>query len=148
VRPFRIVLLALSVTGLGISATFAADSRSGAAFRVIVHPSNPVTSVDQRFLVDAFLKKITRWSHDEPIRPVDLHPDSAVRRRFSDDGLKRSVSAVKIYWQQMVFSGRGVPPPELDNDEQVVRYVLRNPGAIGYVSGAANVEGVKVLLVR
>lgn len=135
-------VLALAV----LSATAAAQSRP--QFRVIVHPSNPVTSVDQRFLADAFLKKVTRWGHDEAIRPVDLHADSPVRRHFSDDALKRSVAAVKNYWQQLVFSGRGIPPPEMDSDEQVVKFVLRNPGAIGYVSGTANVEGAKVVFSR
>jgi ABC-type phosphate transport system substrate-binding protein len=62
--------------------------------------------------------------------------------------LKRSVAAVKSYWQQKVFSGQNVPPPELDSDQQVVTFVLRNPGAVGYVSSAANVEGVKTLSLR
>jgi len=145
VRTFKL-LLRLLLPAVVLSATAAAQSRP--AYRVIVHPSNPVTSVDQRFLADAFLKKITRWGNDEPIRPVDLHSDSAVRRHFSDETLRRSVSAVKSYWQQLVFSGRGVPPPEMDNDEQVVRFVLRNPGAIGYVSGTTSVENAKVVFSR
>jgi ABC-type phosphate transport system substrate-binding protein len=145
VRAFKLTPLPL-LAFVVLSATAAAQSRP--QFRVIVHPSNPVTSVDQRFLADAFLKKVTRWAHDEAIRPVDLHVDSTVRRHFSDDALKRSVAAVKSYWQQLVFSGRGVPPPEMDNDEQVVKFVLRNPGAIGYVSGTANVEGAKVVFSR
>jgi ABC-type phosphate transport system substrate-binding protein len=118
------------------------------AFRVIVNPVNPTTSIDRRFLAEAFLKKTTRWPHDEQIRPVDLEPDSPTRRRFSEDVLKRSVAAVKSYWQQMVFSGQNLPPPELDSDEQVVKFVLRNPGAVGYVSATANIDGVKVLSLR
>jgi ABC-type phosphate transport system substrate-binding protein len=126
-----------------------ADARpSVAAFRVILHPDNPTTTLDRKFVLEAFLKKTTRWSHDEPIRPVDLDPDSSARQHFSEEVLRRSVPAIKSYWQQMVFSGRGVPPPELESDEQVVRFVLGNRGAIGYVSGSANVEGVKVIVVR
>jgi hypothetical protein len=60
----------------------------------------------------------------------------------------RSVAAVKSYWQQVIFSGRGVPPPELESDEAVIRHVTRSPGAVGYVSGAANVRGVRVVSVR
>lgn len=120
---------------------------AGLAYKVIVNPQNPTVSIDRRFLVEAFLKKTTHWSHDEAIRPVDLWSDSAVRRRFSDDALSRSVGAVKSYWQQQIFSGREVPPPELDSDEAVVRFVLRYPGAIGYVSAAANVSGAKVLSI-
>jgi ABC-type phosphate transport system substrate-binding protein len=115
---------------------------------VIVNPNNPVTSVDHKFLLDAFLRKVIRWPDDQPIRPVDLPADSPTRRWFSDDALKRSVSAVKNYWMQVIFSGHGVPPPELESDERVVRFVQRNAGAIGYVSGTANIDGVKVVAVK
>ena len=47
-----------------------------------------------------------------PIRPVDLRPNAATRRLFSERMLRRSVAAVRSYWQQRIFSGRGVPPPE------------------------------------
>jgi hypothetical protein len=125
-----------------------AEPHGNPSFRLIVNPANPIAGVDRAFVSEAFLKKTTRWPNDELIRPVDLAPDSPTRRRFSDDLLKRSVAAVKSYWQQMVFSGRGLPPPELDNEEQVVRFVLKNPGAVGYVSGTTNLDGVKVIPVR
>jgi ABC-type phosphate transport system substrate-binding protein len=118
------------------------------AYRVIVNPQNPSGPVERRFLIEAFLKKTTHWGHGEAIRPVDLATDSPVRRRFSEEGLNRSVAAVKSYWQQLIFAGRDVPPPELDSDEAVVRFVLRFPGAIGYVSGGASLGGARVLAVR
>jgi len=114
---------------------------------VIVHPSNPTTSADRKFLEDAFLKKTTRWDHGEVIRPVDQVPDSPVRRKFSEEVLRRSVAAVRSYWQQLIFSGRDVPPPELASDEDVVKYVLKYPGAVGYVSGSADTNGAKIVSV-
>jgi ABC-type phosphate transport system substrate-binding protein len=124
-----------------------AQAPAAAPYRVIVHPRNPVASAERIFVADAFLKKTTRWRHGEAIRPVDL-VDSAPRRKFTEDVLTRSVSAVRSYWQQQIFSGRGIPPPELDSDQDVVKFVLHNPGAIGYVSGHADLAGAKVLQVR
>ena len=121
---------------------------SGPAFRVVASPGNPASAVDRRFLAEAFLKKTTRWADGSTIRPVDLNGESPVRQRFSEDVLGRSVLAVKNYWQQIVFSGRDLPPPELDTDDEVVRYVIKHDGAIGYVSGTANIERVKILTVR
>ena len=117
-------------------------------YRVIVNPNNVTTSIERKFLADAFLKKTTRWGNGDLIRPIDLVPDAAARRRFSDDVIKRSVEAVKSYWQQQLFSGRDVPPPELETDEEVVKYVLKNPGAVGYVSGTASVGGAKIVSIR
>jgi ABC-type phosphate transport system substrate-binding protein len=117
------------------------------AFRVIVNPSNRQASASREFVVELFLKKITRWSDGEAARPVDQRADSAVRRAFSESVLKRSVQVVKTYWQQRIFSGRGVPPPELDSDALVVEYVLKHRGAVGYVSGTCELGGAKVLVV-
>jgi ABC-type phosphate transport system substrate-binding protein len=117
-------------------------------YRVIVHPENPNTSLAREFLIDAFLKRTTRWGDGETIRPVDQRSDSAVRRRFSESVLQRSVAAVKSYWQQRIFSGRELPPPELDSDEAVVGYVLKHRGAVGYVSGAAKLDRAKVVQVQ
>src|SRR3982750_1185614 len=97
---------------------FASLARADGAppFVVIVHPQNAYTSLDRSYVTDAFLKKTTRWPNGDVIKPVDLAGDSAVREKFSNDVLKRSVAAVKSYWQQIIFSGRDVPPPELPSD--------------------------------
>ena len=127
---------------------FAQGAPPGDVYRIIVNPKNPTFSVDRQFASQSFLKKIVTWSHGGVIRPVDLALDSPTRRKFTEDVLGRSVSAVKSYWLQIVFSGRGVPPPELSSDEDVVRYVLREPGAIGYVSSGADLRGARVLVVH
>jgi hypothetical protein len=141
---WRIVAIALSA--FVVLQAYAATPAP--AYQVIVDRNSAVTTVDRRFLADAFLKKVTTWPDGSAIRPADLPPSSPVRRRFSEDVLRRSVEAVKGYWQQRIFSGRDVPPPELDTDEAMVDYVLKHQGAVGYVSGAANVDGLKVLSVN
>ncbi len=125
-----------------------ASAQSVPDFRVIVHPDNPSTSLSRDTLTDSFLKRTTRWADGEIIRPVDQRSDSTVRRRFSDSVLQRSVAAVKSYWQQRIFSGRELPPPELDSDEAVVSYVMKHRGAVGYVSGAAKLERAKPVQVQ
>jgi len=117
-------------------------------YRVIVHPKNPLVAIDRELATQAFLRKVISWSHGGVIRPVDLPPDSPVRAKFSEEVLRRSVSAVRSYWLQVIFSGRGVPPPELKSDDDVVQYVLREPGAIGYVSGRAELRGTRALIVH
>lgn len=130
--------------------SIAAPARAAGAppYRLIVHPSNPYTILDRAFVAEAFLKKTTRWPDGGVIKPVDLPADSPVRKEFSEAVLRRSVQAVKSYWQQLIFSGRDVPPPEMKADEDVLSYVLRNPGAIGYVSGTSAVGDARVVTLR
>jgi len=139
-----ILLLWLCLLALG----GLAQAPQGAPYLVIVNAANPQSSVERKFLGDAFLKKTTRWPDGELIRPVDQSPDSAVRRRFSEQVLNRSVTAVRSYWQQVIFSGRDVPPPELAGDAEVLEFVKKHAGAIGYVSGGSGTNGAKVIAVR
>jgi ABC-type phosphate transport system substrate-binding protein len=120
-----------------------------AAMRLIVNSANPAAQLDRDFVTDAFLKKATRWPDGEAIHPLDQRVDAAVRARFSDGVLHRSIAAVRHYWQQRIFSGRGVPPPELESDAAVIARVQRDRGAIGYVSERANLsaDSVKVVSV-
>lgn len=115
---------------------------------VIVNRKNATSVVTNDFVQRAFLKQVTRWEDDETIRPVDLFPKSAVRKRFSERFLGRSVEAVKNFWQQRVFSGRDIPPPEFETERAVIDYVKQHPGAIGYVSGDMDTADVKVLNIR
>jgi hypothetical protein len=133
-----------------LAGTGPAPASAGASspFRMIVNPSVQVTAVDRAFVAQAFLKKVRRWPNGDAIQPVDLDPRSPVRRSWSTEVLSRSLEAVRTYWQQMIFSGRELPPPELRSDEEVVGYVLRRPGAIGYVSARADLHGAKVLTLR
>lgn len=115
-------------------------------YQVVVNSANHVRQLSPAFLRDAYYKRLTRWpSSGETIRPVDLDRESAVRQRFSLVVLQRSVVAVRAYWQQVIFSGRGVPPPELDDEQLVLRYVKTYRGALGYVSNNTSVVGVRVV---
>jgi hypothetical protein len=140
-------LLSSLVIG-AFAGTLRAEPLPAPGFMVIVHPGNESTQVTSRFLSQAFLKKTRIWPNGTTILPVDQVSASAVRARFAERVLSRSVSAVKNYWQQMIFSGREVPPLELTTDAAVVEYVLKNPGALGYVSAAAELGTAKVLRVE
>lgn len=145
-KPLALVLL---LVVCGISTFYARKTQADATpFVVIVNPKNPIQNVDRGFLANAFLKKIKHWPDDGAIQPVDLKPNSHTRREFTETILHRSVSGIKSYWQQLIFSGRDVPPPELANDDEIIQYVLKQPGAIGYVAGTANASGVKKITVR
>ena len=146
--PLLLLIACLVAASASPSGAGAAAAPPPPAFYVIVAPSNPVDGVDRRFLLEAFLRKTTTWPDGQPLRPIDQLSDSPTRRRFSDDALGRSVGAVKAYWLQAIFSGRGVPPPEVNSDDQVVKFVLQTAGAIGYVSSSASLAGAKIVPVR
>jgi hypothetical protein len=126
----------LGLLALGVAATSA--GAQSATFRVIVHASTGAGSLPRAELARLFLKKASTWPDGKAAIPVDQAESSAVRRAFSKAVLERDVSAVRAYWQQQIFSGRGVPPLERASDAEVLAYVRTHPGAIGYVSSGAD----------
>ncbi len=147
-RVISAIAVSSTLVLLALCSLVFAQPRPLPVYVVIVHPANPAVSVERKFLEDAFLKKITRWPDDQTIRPVDLPSSSPVRRRFTEEVLERTLESVKSYWQQRIFSGRDVPPPELDTDDDVVSYVRKHDGAVGYVYAHADVSGLKTMGIR
>ena len=115
--------------------------------RIVVHPSLGVRALSRFDVARLFLGKTLEWPDGTRARPVDQREGSPVREAFNRDVLRRSAAAVKAHWQQSVFSGRGIPPPEAPSDAAVLAHVRAEPGAIGYVSPGAPLEGVAELEV-
>jgi hypothetical protein len=152
-RSRRASLLGLLALAAGLASVPGFDSRARAeaalpGFRVIVHPESTQSSATREFVMHAFLKTGSRWPEGEQIQPVDLRFGSERREAFSKGILGRSAAAVRNYWQQRIFTGRGVPPPEVSSDADVIRYVREHPGGIGYVSTQTDLAAVKVLALR
>jgi ABC-type phosphate transport system substrate-binding protein len=145
--PLVVYAVLSLVLGIGLAARASAESPSS-EFVVVVNRQNAATSVTPEFLADAFLKKASRWDGGETIRSVDQRADSSARNAFSSSVLKRTVRAVRNYWQQRIFSGGDLPPPELDSDDAVVGYVARYRGGVGYVSRSANLGDTKAIAVQ
>lgn len=142
-------LLALAVVAvLWVPATTSAQSGSRTAFRVVVHPDNPVDALTQAELSRLFLKKVTTWPEGGKVEPVDQIDAAPVRSAFSSAIHGRQVSAIKAYWNKVIFSGRGLPPPELEGDREIVAFVRSHPRGIGYVSSGTDTSALKVLRVE
>jgi hypothetical protein len=147
-RRAGLALLGLGCTSVLTTIEQAASAGESRDFLLIVNPASTLREARRELVADAFLKKLTRWPDGEGIRPVDLRSDNGVRWGFSERVLKRSVGAVRSYWQQRIFSGRDVPPPEVDSDASVIAFVAKFPGAVGYVSAGAKLVGVAELAIR
>ena len=129
----------------GLVMASSAGERPRPAYVLIVHPASRVSRIDRKFVAEVFFRRATRWPDETPVHPVDLGPDAPARIRFSQEILSRSVASVRSYWQQQIFSGQGLPPPELPDEHAVVSYVLSHPGAIGYVTGDTPLNGAAVV---
>lgn len=137
------IVLSLAAAAL----LWATPAAAEPAFKVVVHPSSPAAALSRTQVSQLFLKRTTRWPGGEAAHPVEP-ADGALRERFAGAIHRKSSAAIRAYWNQLIFSGREVPPVEKKGDDAVVAYVRATPGAIGYVSPDAGTAGVKVVPVR
>ena len=113
-------------------------------YKVVVNPSISAGSFSRDELSRIFLKKTGKFHDGHAASPVDLPSSSGVRDAFSRDVHGKPTSAVEAYWQQQVFSGREVPPPE-KTEGGAVDFVRSNSNGIAYVSPGTDTEGLKVV---
>lgn len=143
-------LLTLALLAVAAAAALAQEGEPAPEpdFTVVVNADNPTDQIDRDLLGKIFLKKVKRWDDGESVTPVDQLEDSQVREAFSEEVHGKKVTAIRAFWQRMIFSGRDVNPDELGSDEAVLRFVRAERGGVGYVSADAELgEGVKPLRI-
>lgn len=119
---------------------------SAADVKVIANPSVGAASVSAGDLKDVFLldKDSLGGSHVEPV----VAKGGSAHEAFLKEYLGKSDSALQAFYRSLVFTGKGSMPKSLGSDAEVVAYVAKTKGAIGYVSSGAATEGVKTLSVK
>ncbi|HUD56714.1 MAG TPA: hypothetical protein VMR02_15905 [Terracidiphilus sp.] len=114
--------------------------------KVIANNSVSASSVSSGDLQAVFLldKDSLGGSHVEPV----LAKGGAAHEAFLKTYLGKNDSALQAFYRSLVFTGKASIPKSVANDAEVVSYVAKTRGAIGYVGGAASTEGVKTLEVK
>jgi len=114
--------------------------------KIIGNVSVKADSISTGELKSVFLLQRRTLKDGSAVVPV-LEKSGATHEAFLRQYLDRGSEEIHTYYQGLVFTGKGLMPKELNSDTEVVAYVARTRGAIGYVSGGASTEGVKVLVI-
>ncbi|MEP7013288.1 MAG: hypothetical protein ABJC13_23460 [Acidobacteriota bacterium] len=142
-RPFFVAAVGVLLFGALVS-----SGRADEPYQIVVNAGNATASLSKEKLAAFFLKKETRWGDGIKVAVVDRAPGAAVRAAFSKSVLAKDVAAVKSYWQRLLFSGKETPPAELDSDREVMDFVAKSPGGLGYVAAGTDLgAGVKALRI-
>ena len=68
--------------------------------------------------------------------------------RVGAQSYDRSIGQLGQWRRSLVFTGKASIPRRFSSDPEVIEYVARTKGAIGYVSANASAAGVKTLQVK
>lgn len=139
----RSVLLGLLAAVLLAAASLRVQADDG----VIVIGHAALRAVDADTLRRIYTGRVIELDGQD-LRPVNLAPGHPLRRRFLAGVLLQSEDDYQAYWTVRRYIGKGTPPRELDTTARVIDYVLRTPGALGYIDAEQWTPGLNVLLRR
>jgi hypothetical protein len=131
------IMITLGVAGAGKLAC--------ADVKVIANPGVEATSATSAEIRAIFLQTKNSLGNGR-VQPVMLKGSTC--ETFSRSYLGKSAIGLEAYYRGLVFSGTGAIPKVFTSEDQMIAYISRTAGAIGYVSGAAATNGVKVLEVK
>ena len=114
---------------------------------IVTNKDVPESNITQQDIKDIFLGKKTKWSNSEKIHFV-LVKDPAVHDGFVKNYLQKSPSQFQNYWKNMVFTGEGKTPTTFESTQELIEYVSKTPGAVGYIDSTSTAVNVKTLNVE
>jgi hypothetical protein len=127
---------------LFVAALAAPAPALAAEIQVIANPSVKAASVSAGDLKEVFLGNKTSLADGSKVEPV-LAESGAAHDAFLKDVVGKSAAALKNHLKSLVFTGKGSMPKSFASEAEIVKYVAKTPGAIGYVSASTDASGVK-----
>jgi len=111
--------------------------------KIIANPGLQADSITVTELRTIFLEEKRTFNNGSHVEPVLAKGGEAHDAFLQYIG--KSDDALRTHYRTLVFTGGGTMPKFLDSDAEIVSYVAKTRGAIGYVSGDFPTEGVKVV---
>lgn len=101
---------------------------------LIVNQSVEAQNLKRSDVREIFSANRQYWADGEKISVYILAPTSNAHKRFCREILQMFPYQLERLWNQITYSGQGVPPVIVDSESRLIELVGATPGAIGYVS--------------
>jgi ABC-type phosphate transport system substrate-binding protein len=144
------VKIGLLLLVLLVTPTMAFVSPGDDALVVIINEANPAAAMTASQVKIIYTRKISRrWKElNKNVLPADRKGEPESKKRFTKDVLQMTTAAMDQFFSEREYQNQETPPVKLGSDEEMIKYVEENPGAIGYVmkSSLGSNRKVKVVL--
>ena len=118
---------------------------SMAEVMVVAHVKSNLSSVDLKTLKKVFLGKTSKISGMK-ITAVTLPDANAIKVEFDQKVLKKDPGKMTAYWSTRIFTGKGKPLAQVQDESEMLKFLATNKSALGYMSADSLTSNVKVLL--
>lgn len=119
-----------------------AGSAGAEEILVVINPAAPVDRLSPDQLKEAYLGDAFFWGSVK-IHPAELRLPPELYAGFLQAIASMSPERYEVYWIRKVFREGGMPPRPFDSAADILSYVARTPGGLGFVR-RADLHGAKV----
>ena len=89
--------------------------------------------INEKTLKEYFKGKYNKWPNNKTVIVALASSKHSKVELYSDLLYNKSFYAVKKYWYSLVFQGRNDPPYFFSSDQEIIDFVMLNPGTIAIV---------------
>ena len=100
---------------------------------VVVNPASGIKRLSRTQVINIFLGHHRELPRRIRAQPVDLQTDRNEKTQFYRLLVNREPNQMAAYWARLVFAGSTQPPIQMANEHQVIRFIEKNKGGIGYM---------------
>jgi len=112
---------------------------------VIANKASGVDALTASQVKALFLQKAKSLPSGSTAVLGDQSKNSTVRSEFGNKVLGKNPKKLKRYWSKRIFSGKGIPPKVIGDDEAMKAWVAKTPNSLGYINAAALDSSVKAV---
>ena len=126
---------------------FSSHAYASEVLYIIVNAKSTVQTLTKKEVKNIFLGEIKSFPNGNPAKPVVQPIGAPSRAAFMNKIIQRNESRWRAHWARLLFTGKGIPPLELEEDDELLEVIARKKGAIGYFVGEdKEYKGVRVLM--
>ena len=140
-RPLKL-FFALAAISIGAGASIEKYD-----IKIVANSGVRISEISRDELNRIFLMTKTSLQGADHVEPV-LETAGPAHKIFLREYIGRTDAALMTYYRSLVFTGKASIPKTFSTDAELIEYVAKTNGAIGYVSASANTAGVKILKVK
>ncbi len=114
----------------------------------VANASVPVDSLTHTEIKNIYMGKIKLWENGDKIILAYSSKESS-QKLFLKKYLKKTPSQFVNYWRNLMFTGKASSIPKgITDEDELIKYIATQKGAIGYVSSVEQTDGIKTISVK
>ena len=116
-------------------------------YLIVTSQNNPVDTIALNEATSIFLGVQRLFVSGHEIEIIDQPVNSEIYSKFYRLVTSKSVAQIRSRRASLTFAGGSLPPEVVENDEEVIAWLKKNPNGIGYIHESSLNEHIKVLLL-